>query len=140
MTSLTRGHAYLNDCLAEGIKGQHNIGAGDAATADTNDLAEVFTITPTKGMDKMIIEIAVANTNGTVACSLGAGGTYWASLAKTWNAVQNKTSIFHVSDIARFAKYVGTTTKDTILLTLTPASGKKLLTDHTAVVKVIELP
>lgn len=30
MTSLTRGHGYLNDCLATGTKGQNNIGAGDA--------------------------------------------------------------------------------------------------------------
>jgi len=115
-----------------------NIGAGDAATADTADLAEVFTITPTKGMDKLIIEIAVANTNGTVAMSLGAGAQFWASGALTWNAVQNKTSIMHVSDIARFM--VDTAGVGTILLTLTPAAGKKLLTDHTAVVKVVELP
>ena len=109
--------------------------AGDAATADVANTAEIFTITPTKGVDKMIIDVAVANTNGTVACSLGAGAGYWPSKALTWNAVQNKTSHMHVSDIARFL-----TTSGTILLTLTPASGKKLLTDHTAVVEVIELP
>jgi len=109
--------------------------AGDAATANTNDLAEIFTITPTKGVDKMIISIAVANTNGTVAASLGAGAGYWPSKALAWNCVQNVTSHMHVSDIARFLTAAGT-----ILLTLTPAAGKKLLTDHTAVVEVIELP
>ena len=107
----------------------------DAATADAANLAEVFTITPSKGQDKMVIEVAVANSHGTVACSLGAGSEFWASAAKTFNAVQNKTSIFHISDIARFL-----TSASTILLTLTPASGKKLLTDHTATVAVIELP
>jgi len=121
------------------VRDTANIGAGDAATADTADLAEVFTITPTKGMDKMIIEIAVANTNGTVACSMAAGDNFWAKKAKTWNCVQNKTTIFHISDIARFmTKVTGAAGK--MLLTLTPASGKKLLTDHTAVVKVVELP
>lgn len=116
----------------------------DAATADVANTAEVFTITPTKGVDKMIIEVSVANTHGTVVCSLGAGGQYWPSKALTWNAVQNKTSIMHVSDIARFAKYVapveGVSQPDTILLTLTPASGKKLLSEHAATVTVIELP
>jgi len=108
--------------------------AGDAATSDAANLIEVFTITPTKGMDKMIISIAVADSNGAVACSLGAGD-YWAKGALTWSCAQNKTSHMAVSDIARFM-----TDEGTILLTLTPASGKKLLTDHTAVVEVIELP
>lgn len=107
----------------------------DAATADTNDLAEVFTITPAKGQDKMAIEIAVANSHGTVVATLAAGVQYWASKALSWNCVQNKTSIMHISDLARFM-----TTASTILLTLTPASGKKLLTDHTATVAVIEFP
>ena len=107
----------------------------DAATSTVIDEVEVFTITPTKAVDKMVIEVAVANTHGTVACSLGAGGQYWASKAKTFNAVQNKTSIFHISDVARFL-----TTASKILLTLTPASGKRLLTDHAATVAVIELP
>ena len=108
--------------------------APDAATADTENLAEVFTITPTKRTDKMIIEVAVAAANGTVACSLGAG-SYWAAKAQTFNAVQNKTSVFHISDIARFMTAAGK-----ILLTLTPATDKKLKTNHAATVQVIELP
>ena len=107
----------------------------DAATADVANTPEVFTITPTKGQDKMIIEIEVADTNGPVAVSLGAGVQYWASAALAWSCPQAKTTIMHVSDIARFM-----TTASTILLTLTPASGKKLLTDHAAKVGVIELP
>lgn len=116
----------------------------DAATADTNDLAEVFTIVPTKGFDKMIIEIEVANTHGTVVASLGAGSQYWASKAFTWNCPQNATTIMHVSDIARFKKiqtFHATTPVDgEILLTLTPAGGKKLTSEHAAKVGVIELP
>ena len=107
----------------------------DAATSSVIDEVEVFTITPSKAVDKMVIEVKVANTHGTVVCSLGAGGQYWASKAKAFNAVQNKTSIFHISDVARFL-----TTASKILLTLTPASGKRLLTDHAATVAVIELP
>jgi len=108
--------------------------APDAATADVADTAEVFTITPTKRTDKIIIEVSVADTNGTVVCTLGAGD-YWAGKAVSFNAVQNKTSVFHVSDIARFL-----TSDGKIKLTLTPATGKKLLTDHAATVQVIELP
>ena len=112
----------------------------DAATSTVIDEVEVFTFTPTKGMDKIAIEVKVANTHGTVACSLGAGGQFWASAAKTFNAVQNVTSIFHVCDIARFAKEVAGENEDKIELTLTPASGKRLLTDHAATVQIIELP
>lgn len=108
--------------------------APDAATADDADEEEVFTITPTKRTGKMIIEVAVADTHGTVVCTLGAGD-YWAGKAVSFNAVQNKTSVFHVSDIARFL-----TDDGEIKLTLTPADGKKLKTDHTATVQVIELP
>jgi len=107
----------------------------DAATANTNDLAEVFTITPAKGQDKMAIQVSVANSHGTVAASLGAGTQYWASKALTWDCVQNVVSIMHISDLARFM-----TTASTILLTLTPAAGKKLLSEHAATVAVIEFP
>ena len=112
-----------------------SVQAPDAATANTNDLAEVFTITPTKPHCKMILLISVANTHGTVACSLGAGSEFWPSKAQTFNAVQNKISVFHIADGARFL-----TSSDTILLTLTPATGKKLKDDHVATVQVIELP
>lgn len=106
----------------------------DAATADVADTAEVFTITPAKGMDKMMIQISVANTHGAVAASLGAG-SFWARKAQAWSCVQNVISVFAVVDIARFKTAAGT-----ILLTLTPASGKKLLSEHVATVQVIELP
>ena len=112
-----------------------SVQAPDAATANGADTAEVFTITPSKPHCKMIIEVAVADSNGTVTCSLGAGTEFWPSGAQAFNAVQNKTSVFHIADGARFL-----TSSDTILLTLTPATGKKLLSDHAATVQVIELP
>jgi len=106
----------------------------NAAAADVPDLEEVFTITPTKRTDKMIILVEVANSHGTVECALGAGD-YWAATEVIFDAVENKTSVFHVSDIARFMNEDGE-----IELTLTPASGKKLLDDHAATVQVIEVP
>ena len=107
----------------------------DAATANTNGTAEVFTITPTKGMDKMIIEVEVGDTHGAVAVSMGAGAQYWATKALAWSCPQAKTTIMHISDVARFK-----TTAGTYLLTLTPAGTKKLQSEHAAKVGVIELP
>jgi len=106
----------------------------DGATVDVANEEEVFTITPTKRTDKMIILVEVANSNGTVKCALGAGD-YWAAKEVTFDAVQNETSVFHVSDIARFMTEDGE-----IKLTLTPATDKKLLADHAATVQVIEVP
>lgn len=108
--------------------------AADAATETTANKAEAFTFTPTKAGRKILILVTVANTHGTVVCSLGAGSEFWASDAQTFNAVQNKTSAFQIEDVARFL-----TSSDTIVLTLTPATDKKLLTDHAATVQVIEL-
>lgn len=108
--------------------------AFDAATADTDNEAEVFTITPTKRTEKMIILVEVANSHGTVACKLGAGD-YWAAQDVEFDAVENKTTAFVVSDIARFLNDDGE-----IELTLTPATDKQLLSEHAAKVQVIELP
>lgn len=108
--------------------------AADAATETNANKAEAFTFTPTKAGRKILILVTVAAANGTVVCSLGAGSEFWASDAQTFNAVENKTSAFQIEDVARFL-----TSSDTIVLTLTPADGKKLKTDHAATVQVIEL-
>lgn len=107
----------------------------DAATADTANLAEDFTITPSKGMDKMIIEVTVANSHGTVVAKLKSGSIYWPQADLSFSCVQNKISVFSVNDIARFMDSSGN-----IVLELTPASGKKLQSEHAATVQVIELP
>jgi hypothetical protein len=108
--------------------------AADAATETNANKAEAFTFTPTKAGRKILILVTVAAANGTVVCSLGAGSEFWASDAQTFNAVENKTSAFQIEDVARFL-----TSSDTIVLTLTPATGKKLLTDHAATVQILEL-
>jgi hypothetical protein len=107
--------------------------AADAATETNANKAEAFTFTPTKAGRKILILVTVAAANGTVVCSLGAGSEFWASDAQTFNAVENKTSAFQIEDVARFL-----TSSDTIVLTLTPATGKKLLTDHAATVQILE--
>lgn len=107
-----------------------------AATANTNNLAEVFTITPTKSMDKCVIIIHNLDTGagGTLDYSLAAGA-FWASgVALTGTVATTVMKLIFVES----AKYLSAAGK--FLLTLTPASGKKLLTDHAASVGFLELP
>ena len=103
-----------------------------AATADTADLAEVFEITPTKG--ELIIHVNnVSGANGTVTWSLAAG-THWAAgAALTGSIAQGKAYILRVDT----AKYKGAAGK--LSLTITPASGKKLKTDHTLVITATQI-
>lgn len=101
----------------------------NAATADTADLAEVFTITPTKADYKTVIEIS--NVTGILAYSIAAGDL-WAGKAVTGTVAANKTVIIEVEG-GKVMQNDGT-----ILLTLTPASGTKLLTNHAASVQVIQ--
>lgn len=115
-----------------------------AATEDSAGVAQDFIITPTKGMDKIIIEVEVADSHGSVTCKLGKGGTYWAEADLEWDCPENKTTIMHISDIARFMSNkddtAGTEYPDYLTLTLTPVAGKQLTTNHQAKLCVIELP
>ncbi len=105
-----------------------------AATADTADLAEVFDITPTKGDGKTLIEIYnVSGANGTVTYSLAAGTQWGAGAALTGSIAQGVARSLQV-DSAKFKNNSGVMT-----LTITPASGKKLKTDHTLTIKVTSL-
>lgn len=103
-----------------------------AATVDTANGTEVFDITPTKAYGKIAVVIQVGDTNGAVAYSFAKGDSVGATGAITGSVAQAKTKIIVIEDakIRKGGKYV---------LTLTPATGKKLKTDHTAQVGLIEL-
>lgn len=103
-------------------------------TADTADLAEVFNITPSKAEYKVAIEIEVGPTNGAVAYSIAAGG-YWASLSPLTGSVAQATKRVIVLEGAKYKSATGV-----IAITFTPASTKRLLTDHALKVRVIQLP
>jgi hypothetical protein len=104
-----------------------------AATADTADLAEVFDLTVPKD-GKTLIQISnVSALNGAVTFSLAAGDMWGATSALTGSIAQGKTTMLQV-DSARFKKSTGL-----MALTVTPASGKKLKTDHTLTVQTISL-
>lgn len=106
----------------------------NAATSSVIDEAEVFTITPTKAGYKVVISMEIGGTHGAVAWSIAAGGYWAASAAMTGSLAQATTE----SIVLEGAKYKSAT--GTIVITFTPASGKRLLTDHALTVSVIELP
>lgn len=105
----------------------------NAATADVADLAEVFTVTPSTEGSKTMFRITVGPTNGAVAFSVAAGGQWGAATAYTGSVAQATSEVF-VLDTARYMSAA-----QTLLITLTPASGKKLLTDHAASMAVYDV-
>jgi len=106
----------------------------NAATADSADLAEVFTITPTGKPSHLLIIINEVSSGGAVAVSVAAGGL-WAAGSALSESVASGTSEAIVLETAKYMAAAGT-----IAVTLTPASGKKLKSDHGATMQVIELP
>ena len=106
----------------------------NAATADVDGTAEAFTITPTKAGKNGLLIIggtgAAADANITFSIAAGA---LWASEAITGTVVKNTEAMVRINT----AKVLSST--GTIVVTLTPAAGDKLLTNHAAYVKFIEM-
>lgn len=108
--------------------------AQTAATALVADATEVFAITPTKQGSKLLIGIVNGASNqGAVAWSIAAGGLWAAGSAKAGSVAQGKTEIVQIDT----AKYLSTAGK--IAITLTPADGKILKTNHVAAVYALEM-
>ena len=103
----------------------------NAATSSVIDEVEVFTITPTKADYKGVIEFVNAAGHGAYTFSIPAGDQYGAGEALTGSIAAGETNILEVEA----GKYM---TDGKYAVTLTPASGKRLLTDHAAFVNLIE--
>ena len=103
----------------------------NAATADTDGLAEVFTIQNVQADMKVIIGGTGSLADGNITYSFGTG-EMWNGKEITGTVTKNTEAVI-VVDTANCKKADGT-----IELTLTPAGTDKLLTDHAAYVKVIE--
>ena len=104
----------------------------NAATADTADLAEAFTYTPT-GKDSKVL-FFIKNGTGTLSYSIAAGaGVFQAGAAKTGTVAANTTDVIQI-ETGKFSSATGT-----VVVTLTPASGTKLLTNHAASMYVTEM-
>ena len=106
----------------------------NAATADVDGTAEVFTITPTKAGHSCVLIIGGVGSaaDGDITFSVAAGD-FWASVAVTGTVTKNTEKMIEL-ETAKIMQNDGT-----IAVTLTPISTDKLLTDHAAYVKFIEL-
>lgn len=104
------------------------------ATSSVVDATEVFTITPTESDEKVVVEFKNGAGHGALAWSVGAGDYWAAGDALTGSVADGATEVI-VLEGAKYKLQAGT-----VAVTLTPASGKRLLTDHAAAVNVIELP
>lgn len=107
----------------------------NAATSSVIDATEVFTITPTKADHKVIIYIEnVAADQGTLTYSIAAGGMWAAGSALTGSVAQGVGRCI----VLEGGKYKSS--GGDIAITFTPASGKRLFTDHALRVTVFQLP
>lgn len=100
------------------------------ATVDTVDGTEVFTITPARADYKNVME--VKNGGATALAVKVAVGDLWAGVEDLVLSVPaNKTIVVELEE-GKYGQNDGT-----ILVTLTPSTGKKLVTDHSASVSFI---
>ena len=106
----------------------------NAATADVDSTAEVFTITPTQATKSMTIIIGGtgAAADGDITASFSAGDMWGAKALGSLTVTKNTEKMIKIDSFKAMQN------DGTIDLTLTPAATDKLLTDHAAYVKVIE--
>ena len=110
----------------------------NAATADTDGLAEVFTVTPTKPDGKCLIIIDISNLVATAAADADitfsiAAGDFWAGKVITGTVTKATKKMIQV-ETANVLQDDGT-----IAITLTPSGTDKLKTNHVASVEFIQL-
>ena len=106
----------------------------NAATSSVVNAVEVFTVTPTKAGHKVSILMTNAAGHGAFTWSLPVG-SLWASdsaTALTGSIAAGATEVIQLAS----GKHLSAA--GTYAITLTPATGKRLLTDHAAVMKVLE--
>lgn len=105
-----------------------------AATATGVNGAEVFTFTPTvaDAQYAILMDNAAAD-QGTITWSLAAGG-FWNTDAVLTGSILQSVKQLLILD-AKYKSAAGT-----FVITFTPASGKRLLTDHTFAVYALQMP
>jgi hypothetical protein len=107
--------------------------ASTAATAEGANAAEVFDNTPTKRGEKLLIGIVNgAADQGAVAWSIAAGTLFAGVSAKTGSVAQGKTEVVQI-ETGKHLK------SGKVEITLTPATGKILKTNHAAAIYAIEM-
>lgn len=108
------------------------------ATANTDNLAEVFTYTPTAGCDKLVI--CFSNTySQAYTYSIAASSEYWAGTSALTGTVAAKGSASETMAVLQLDSAKVKSGTGTIVITLTPYTDTKLASEHVATVRVIEL-
>ena len=105
----------------------------NAADQDTINLTQKFIYTPTGYDNKICIGFQVGDTHGAVAYSIAVSPGVFGSVAVTGSVAQAATEIVQI-ETGRFISATGT-----IEITATPATGKRLTSDHALKIFVIEL-
>lgn len=106
----------------------------NAATSSVIDAVEVFTITPTGKPNKTLIAFVNGAGHGAITYSIAVGTkVFKAAAAKTGSIAAGATEVIQL-DMGRYTSATGT-----LVVTLTPASGKRLATDHASGMWVAEL-
>lgn len=105
----------------------------NAATSSVIDATEVFTYTPTGKDNKVLIGFVNGTGHGAYTYSIAGGAGVFGTAAKTGSIAAGATEAIQI-ETGRYMAAAGT-----IAITLTPASGKRLLTDHAAAMWVAEL-
>ena len=105
----------------------------NAATADVANTAEAFTYTPTGKDSKIVMGIVNAGTAAMTASIAVGDGVFQAASANSITIAAGAT------DVIQFETGKYTSSAGTVVTTLTPGTGLKLLTDHAATVFVAEL-
>lgn len=146
--------AYVADTKIKVVGSTDNDGIYTIASKTTNDLTliasdvlvsegptasveifaiEEFIITPTKGNQKICIDIFYTTDTGLTFVLKK--GQFWAAVADLTGAVTISLHNFLYIETARYLRYDGT-----MILQLVPIINKALLTDHVAEVGLVELP
>lgn len=105
----------------------------NAATSSVVDATEVFTYTPTGKDNKIAIVFGNGTGHGAYTYSITGGVGAFGIAAVTGSIAATALEIVQI-ETGRFMSAAGT-----VIITITPASGKRLLTDHVAVVYAVEL-
>lgn len=104
----------------------------NVATSTVANEAEVFTVTPTKSSQKSAIVFSNATGHGAFTYSIAAGDL-WAGEAITGSVAAAALEVLEIES-AKVLQDDGT-----IAITVTPATGKILLTNHVASIYHLEL-
>ena len=105
----------------------------NAATSSVIDATELFTYTPTGKDNKILIGFVNGAGHGAITYSIAGGTRVFGVAAKTGSIAAGVTEVIQI-ETGRYASAA-----NTVAITLTPASGKRLLTDHAASMWAAEL-